>query len=121
MRVFAQIGAFFGFTGVALGAFGAHALRDKLPADMLAIYQTGVQYQVLHALALLVIGFALTDSRSFRVAGWLFAFGILVFSGSLYALSLTGTRALGAITPLGGVALLAGWACLFFAATKGRR
>lgn len=107
--------------GVALGAFGAHALRDQLSAESLAIYQTGVQYQQIHALALLFTGLLalhLPEERLIRVAGTAFAVGIVLFSGSLYALALSGVRVLGAITPLGGVAFLTGWILLTVAAVR---
>lgn len=105
-------GALLAFFAVALGAFGAHALKPRLDADMLAVYQTGVQYHLAHALGVILIGMlvqSLPPSKLLPVAAWTMAAGIIVFSGSLYALSLTGFRALGAITPLGGVALLAAW------------
>ena len=104
------LGAVFAFLGVALGAFGAHALRDRLSADMMAVYQTGVQYQMIHALALVALG--AQERVSGKVTGWLFLVGIVVFSGSLYALALSGVKAFGAVTPLGGVAFLAGWVVL---------
>ncbi len=120
-RTFIIFAAFFGGLGVALGAFGAHALRDRLSADMLAIFETGVRYQVYHALAL--FGVVLVSSRWPQsslpaVAGWLFITGIVIFSGSLYILTLSGARWWGAITPIGGVALLAGWVCLLIAAVR---
>ncbi len=120
-RLFVIAGAISGFLGVAAGAFGAHALRDRLPADLLAIFETGVRYQMYHALALLGAAWAATRwPGGFATAsGWLFIAGTLIFSGSLYLLSLTGMRWLGAITPLGGVAFLAGWLCLFLAAWRG--
>lgn len=120
-RTFFTLGAVFAGLGVALGAFGAHALRDRLPADLLAIFETGVRYQVYHALALFGVVLALgrwPATNLSVIAGWLFVAGILIFSGSLYALALTGTRWLGAITPLGGVAFLAGWVCLILAAWR---
>ncbi|MBI4348464.1 MAG: DUF423 domain-containing protein [Elusimicrobia bacterium] len=99
---------------VAFGAFGAHALRGRLDSDMLAVFETGVRYQAYHALALLALAglAAQLDPRAASGAAACFAGGILLFSGSLYALALTGVRKLGAITPLGGVLLLAGWAWL---------
>lgn len=106
-RQFLLIAGLAGLTGVALGAFGAHALRDRLSPEMLAIFQTGVQYQMIHALALL--GLSLAGDRIRPTVGWLFTAGIVVFSGSLYLLALTGTRWLGAITPIGGLCFLAGW------------
>jgi len=107
-----------GFLGVALGAFGAHGLRTRLGPEMLAVFETGVRYQMYHALALLVLG-ALAPGIAGRLAtaaGWSFTAGIVLFSGSLYLLALTDVRILGAITPLGGVAFLIGWACLAYAA-----
>ncbi len=112
-------GALFGFLSVALGAFGAHALRDRLAPDMLAVFETGVRYQFLHALALLFVG---TQGRTRPLAGTaaaLFTAGIVIFSGSLYALALSGVRLWGAVTPLGGVAFLAGWLVLAWAFRKG--
>ncbi len=112
--VFAGFGAVFALIGVAAGAFGAHSLKTVLAPDMLAVFDTAVRYQMYHALGLFVVGWALTQANhaGFRFAGWLFIGGILLFSGSLYALSLTGIRWLGAVTPLGGVAFLAGWGLL---------
>ena len=113
--IWAKLGALFMFVGVALGAFGAHALKNNLPADRLAIFEVGVRYQIYHALALLFVGWLSVQSPArASSAGLAFAFGILVFSGSLYALSLTGVRAWGAVTPVGGAAFLVGWAILFF-------
>ena len=114
-------GAVSGFFAVALGAFGAHGLKNKLPADLLAVYQTGVEYHFYHSLALLAVGilvYLLPANNALRWSGWCFAAGILVFSGSLYILSLTGVRWLGAITPIGGVAFLVGWATLAYAVTQ---
>lgn len=109
---FAAAGAIFAFLSVALGAFGAHALKDKLSADMLNVFHTGDQYQMYHALALIAVGIMIKLSiggRTMHWAGWLFAIGIVLFSGSLYLLSTTGVTALGAVTPIGGVCFLAGW------------
>lgn len=119
-RLFVIAGALSGLVGVAAGAFGAHALRERLPADLLAIFETGARYQMYHALALLAAAWATTRwPGGFATAsGWLFIVGTLIFSGSLYLLSLTGLRWLGAITPLGGVAFLAGWLCLMLAAWR---
>lgn len=106
---------------VALGAFGAHGLKERLTSDMLTIYQTGVQYHVYHALGLLVVGLAawhLAGSGLLRWSGWLMLAGIVLFSGSLYALSLSGQRWLGALTPFGGAAFIAAW--LVFAAALWR-
>jgi uncharacterized membrane protein YgdD (TMEM256/DUF423 family) len=117
-RLFLVAGALSGFVAVAAGAFGAHALKARLPADLLAIWQTGAQYQLAHALALLAAG-ALAGrapGAASTWAGWLFLAGTALFSGSLYALALSGVRALGAVTPLGGVAFLGGWVALAWAA-----
>jgi len=99
---------------VALGAFGAHALRARLAPEMLAVFETGVRYQFMHALALLFVGQVARGGRTApaRLAGGLFVAGSVLFPGSLYALALTGMRAWGAITPLGGLAFLAGWLAL---------
>ena len=120
-KIFFAIGALSGFLGVALGAFGAHALKARLDADMLATFEVGVRYQMYHALALLAVGWACTrwPGTAVTASGWLFVAGTVIFSGSLYALSLSGMRWLGAITPLGGLAFLAGWLCLAWAAFKG--
>ena len=117
-RTFLLIGGLSGLTGVALGAFGAHALRARLPADMLAVFETGVRYQMYHAAAILAVALALARSGGWLMAaaGWCFTAGIVLFSGSLYLLAVTGAGALGAVTPLGGVAFLLGWACLALAA-----
>ena len=116
------VGSFLGALGVAAGAFGAHGLRAWVSPEMLAVFETGVRYHLTHALALLAVAWASTRwaSAAIRTAGWLFAVGILVFSGSLYVLTLTGIRALGAITPFGGAALIAGWLLLAWGAWRGR-
>ncbi len=119
-RVFLALGGVAGFAAVALGAFGAHSLRASLSPEMLDIFKTGAQYQMIHALALLLVGI-LAERRADKMLLWvggLFTAGILLFSGSLYLLALSGTRILGAITPLGGVCFLAGWALLTIAALK---
>lgn len=110
-RTFWILGCLFGFLGVAAGAFGAHALRARLPADLLAVFETGARYQMYHAFALLAVALAAArwPGGGWALPGWLFTAGIVVFSGSLYLLALTGTRWLGAITPLGGLCFLAGW------------
>jgi uncharacterized membrane protein YgdD (TMEM256/DUF423 family) len=107
-----------GFLGVALGAFGAHALKSTLAPDMLAAFETGVRYQMYHVFALFAAAWAWArwPDRVFAICGGLFIAGIVIFSGSLYLLALTGTRWLGAITPLGGLAFLAGWLCLAWGA-----
>ncbi|MFB0842498.1 DUF423 domain-containing protein [Paenibacillus oleatilyticus] len=117
-RTFVVLGGICAFLSVALGAFGAHALKGKLAADMLANFQTGVQYQMMHSLGLIAIGLAaslLPASGHLRRAGWSMFVGIVVFSGSLYVLSITGIKQLGAITPIGGVAFLFGWLSLVLA------
>ena len=121
-KVFFVIGSIAAGLAVALGAFGAHGLRASLSADMLANFETGVRYQMYHALGLLAVAFAVTrwpGSTLPTIAGWLFVAGMILFSGSLYVMALTGLRWLGAITPLGGVAFIAGWACLVIAAVRG--
>lgn len=123
LRVFLLLAALAGFSGVALGAFAAHGLKGQLSAEYLAVFQTGVHYQLVHALAL--FGVALLaerlPGRLLKPAGTLFAVGILLFSGSLYALTLSGLGKLGMITPLGGVCFLAGWLCLALAALRAGR
>src|SRR5579862_9550315 len=111
-------GATLAFFAVALGAFGAHALRERLTSDSMAIYQTGVQYQMTHALALLALAALSERLKRALAVGWLFVFGVLFFSGSLYLLAITGQRWFGAITPLGGICFLAGWALLVFDLAK---
>lgn len=106
-------GALLAGLAVAAGAFGAHALRDTLGAANLAVWETAARYQMYHALALLLTARLLARPTAlFRASGWLFGAGIVLFSGSLYVLAVTGQRWAGAITPIGGVALLAGWVCL---------
>jgi uncharacterized membrane protein YgdD (TMEM256/DUF423 family) len=113
-RVFFALGAVSGFISVAAGAFGAHALRSRLTPEYLGVFETAARYQMYHALALLAVAWAITrgSGSTAQWAGWLFVVGTVLFSGSLYALALSGIRWLGAITPLGGVAFLAGWLCL---------
>ncbi|WP_028079914.1 DUF423 domain-containing protein [Solimonas soli] len=120
MRLWLSIGALYGFLGVAFGAFGAHALRARLSPDLLAVWKTAVEYQFYHAGALLLIGLWLRAQQSpaLQVAGVCFALGVLLFSGSLYALALSGVRGLGAVTPLGGLLFLVGWLALFVAALR---
>ncbi|MGL6161740.1 DUF423 domain-containing protein [Microbulbifer sp.] len=118
-KLYLLIAAFFGGTGVVLGAFGAHGLRGKIAENLLEAYKTGVLYQMLHALALLGIALLIRhwgEKTSLLVSGGLFALGILLFSGSLYALAFGGPRWLGPVTPLGGLALIGGWTALFVAA-----
>ncbi len=115
------MGALSGFVSVAAGAFGAHALTARLPADLLAVFDTGARYQLVHAVAIIAAAWATSrwPGGGAGLAGWLFVAGTVLFSGSLYALALTGVRALGAITPIGGVAFLAGWLALAWAALRG--
>lgn len=106
------VGSICAFLSVALGAFGAHALKRRMSAEMLKVFETGVTYQMYHALALVATGVMASvrvGGALILLSGWLFLAGIILFSGSLYLLSLTGKRALGAITPLGGLCFLAGW------------
>lgn len=121
-RAALALGAGFAFAAVALGAFGAHALKARLGPDMTAVWQTAVQYHAWHALALVAAGLVLLQrpqARGVSVSAWLFAAGILFFSGSLYLLAFTGVRMFGAVTPFGGVAFLAGWAAFAWGAWKG--
>ncbi len=116
-RIFLMLGAINAFLCVAFGAFGAHGLKLRLSADMLTVYQTGVQYHFYHALGLIMVGLVLLHfpkSRTVVLSGWLMLAGIVLFSVSLYALSLTGIRELGAITPLGGMAFLSAWILLAY-------
>lgn len=114
LRSFLMLAAFFGFTGVGLGAFAAHGLKSRLSPEYLAIFHTGVLYQLIHALALLGVAVltAQLPGKLVTWAGFSFALGILLFSGSLYVLTLTGFSKLGIVTPFGGLAFLVGWALL---------
>jgi len=116
--LFLGLGCVSAFVAVALGAFGAHALRGRLVPDMLIVFEIGVRYQMYHALALLGVGGVAgrLPGGAVATAGWLFVAGTVLFCGSLYALAFTGQRWLGAVTPLGGAAFLAGWAALAWAA-----
>jgi len=120
-RIWIGLGAAYGFLAVALGAFGAHALKQRLSVEMLAVWRTGVDYHFYHALALLLLGLIArqTPSPVLNASGYCFALGILLFSGSLYALALSDVRILGAITPVGGLLFLTGWALLGYAVLKG--
>lgn len=120
-KIFLILGGISGGLGVALGAFGAHALKRRLPPEGLETFETGVRYQMYHALALLATAFASAQLPAVglaRLAGWLFVVGTLLFSGSLYLLVVTRRRWLGAITPLGGLAFIAGWLCLALSALQ---
>jgi uncharacterized membrane protein YgdD (TMEM256/DUF423 family) len=120
-KKFIVIGAVLAMLGVAVGAFGAHALKAVLSAEMLAVYQTGVQYHLIHSLGLIVTGLMaqqLPSSKPIAWAGWLMVAGVLLFSGSLYVLALTGVTLLGVITPLGGVAFIAAWVLLAVGVAK---
>ena len=120
-RLFLALGAISALVSVAAGAFGAHALRSRLAPEVLVVFETGARYQMYHALGLLAVAWAASRSPSAWVtaAGWLLVAGTLLFSGSLYALTLSGVRAFGAVTPVGGVAFLAGWALLAWSALRG--
>ena len=115
------LGALNAAIAVGAGAFAAHGLRERLDARALEVFETGARYQMYHAVALVLAGILATSSlvRGASAAGWLFQGGIVLFSGSLYALALTGTKGLGAITPIGGVAFLAGWLWLAWSAWRG--
>jgi uncharacterized membrane protein YgdD (TMEM256/DUF423 family) len=120
-KAFMVIAALSGALSVALGAFGAHALEARLSAELLRTFETGVRYQFYHTLALLAVVVAIgrwPASNLPPVAGWLFVAGIVVFSGSLYLLVMTGARWLGAVTPIGGAAFIAGWLLLALAAWR---
>ena len=121
-RLFFLLGSISAGLAVALGAFGAHSLKARLTPDLLQTFETGVRYHLFHALALLAVAFALSRWSSTGLAaaaGWLFLAGTVLFSGSLYLLAVTGTKWLGAVTPLGGVAFIAGWVCLALTAGRG--
>lgn len=117
-KLFTMIGALSGGIAVAAGAFGAHALRERVEPRLLEVFETGARYQMYHALALLAVGWLIQRGAGSlaTTAGWLFVAGTVLFSGSLYAMTFTGVRALGAITPLGGVCFIGGWVCLALAA-----
>ena len=120
-RLFLASGGFAALAAVALGAFGAHALKTRLSAEMLAVWHTGVEYHAYHALGLLAVGLVagqLPESTLLKWSGWLMLAGIVLFSGSLYALALSGERWLGAITPIGGMAFLAAWGLFVIAVLK---
>ncbi len=112
MKYFFILGAALAGLSVVAGAFGAHALKSKLTPKLLTIFETAARYQMYHALGLIMVAVVNEGSILITIAGWLFLGGIIIFSGSLYILSLTGIRWLGAITPIGGLAFIIGWACL---------
>ena len=120
MTSLVRLAAVLGFSGVALGAFGAHGLRDRVSPALLEAYRTGVLYHLLHALATLGVGLGARRLRRAPTIAMLFAAGVVLFSGSLYLMALTGLTVLGAITPLGGLAFLAGWVLLFLAPSAPR-
>lgn len=121
VRLFFLLGTLFAGLGVGFGAFGAHELRSTLSSEDLATFETGVRYQMYHALALIGVAWAASrwESAAVVAAGWAFVAGIVIFSGSLYLLVITGPRWLGAITPIGGVAFLVGWVLLVWTAIRG--
>jgi uncharacterized membrane protein YgdD (TMEM256/DUF423 family) len=121
-RTFFLLGALSAFISVAAGAFGAHGLKDKLAPDMMTVFETAARYQMYHAFALLVtaLAFERWAGGALRAGGWLFLAGTILFCGSLYALSLSGVKILGAVTPFGGVAFLGGWVCLAYSAFAAR-
>lgn len=121
-RVFFGIGALLAGLGVMAGAFGSHALRSRLSPDMLNVFEIAVRYQLIHALGLMAVAWAATrwPGAAVNAAGWLFIAGIALFSGSLYLLTVVGTRGLGIVTPIGGVLMMAGWASLAWAALSSR-
>lgn len=119
MKTFVVLGSLSAFAGVALGAFGAHGLKTRVTPEMLTVWQTGVLYHLIHALGLLLVGILsqlMPETAMVRNAGWAILLGTLLFSGSLYALVLTGIKPLGMITPFGGIAFLLGWLLLGVAA-----
>lgn len=123
-RIFLLIAAVSGGLSVAAGAFASHALKEQLSERSLSIFETGARYQMYHSITLLLVALLLSREEfpqtTLVAAGWAFIAGIAIFSGSLYALSLTGTKVLGAITPLGGAAFIAGWGCLAVAALSSK-
>lgn len=120
VRLFFILGCAFSFLAVALGAFAAHGLKTKLSVEMFNIFEVGVRYHFYHAFALFVVSAAAAywEQTHFSLAGWAFVFGIVLFSGSLYLLSLTGIRWLGAVTPIGGISFLLGWFLLAYKVFK---
>ena len=121
LRLFFALGSGFALIAVITGAFAAHTLKSKLSPDMFQVFEVAVRYQMYHALGLIAVAWAASQwsSQLIAASGWLFVAGIVIFSGSLYILSLTGVRWLGAITPIGGLAFIIGWGCLAIAAIRG--
>ncbi len=120
LRLFFALGSGFALIAVITGAFAAHTLKSRLSPDMFQVFEVAVRYQMYHALGLIAVAWAASQwsSQLITASGWLFVAGIVIFSGSLYILSLTGARWLGAITPIGGVAFIIGWGCLLWAAIR---
>jgi len=124
MNKYTKIGALAAMLSVVIGAFGAHMLKDRIDADALEVYQTGVQYHMFHAVGILLIALLIDRIALPKLAQWaanLLLIGIILFSGSLYALAISGVKVLGAITPIGGVAFIAGWIFLAFAARSSHK
>jgi uncharacterized membrane protein YgdD (TMEM256/DUF423 family) len=122
MKTFLVIGALAMALGVILGAFGAHGLKNKLTPDLLAVYHTGVEYHLYHALGLILVGVLINQFpqvSGLQLGGWLLLAGILIFSGSLYVLAISGVRWLGAITPIGGLTFIAGWVWIAWSLVRG--
>lgn len=122
MKTFLVIGALAMALGVILGAFGAHGLKNKLTPDLLAVYHTGVEYHLYHALGLILVGVLINQFpqvSGLQLGGWLLLAGILIFSGSLYVLAISGVRWLGAITPIGGLTFIAGWVWIAWSLARG--
>lgn len=115
MRFFGIIGSLSLFLSVALGAFGAHALRNQLSDRMMEVFETAVRYQMIHSIMILIAGILVDRGAFFQYAGWSYIIGTILFSGSLYLLAVTNIRTLGMITPLGGLAFLAGHVLLLLA------
>ena len=120
LRLFFALGSGFALIAVITGAFAAHALKTRLSPDMFQVFEVAVRYQMYHALGLIAVAWAAAQwsNQLIAASGWLFVAGIVIFSGSLYILSLTGVRWLGAITPIGGLAFIVGWGCLLWAAIR---
>jgi uncharacterized membrane protein YgdD (TMEM256/DUF423 family) len=120
VRFFFSAGAIAAFIAAVFGAFGSHYLRTTLTSEMLGIFEVGVRYEMYHAFGLIAVAWAITHwpQAKLNSAGWCFIVGIIVFSGSLYILSITGMREIGAVTPIGGLAFLAGWAILVWAVNR---